>query len=363
MNQLSLFEARLSKNGVGPKSNSFYDDPHDHETDEIIIRNTYINGLPIKAEKPNYKFSSKKIKWADNNGNRKELLCSTNLSKELIIQKDIKPVVSHKKMKATKSILKIGNKSDVQSNVKQSFVKESLLNNYTMSSFKSDYKDNFMNNEMSNERDKVDFRVEPRNNIRDTRNDKPNDRVSNDRVSNDRVSNDRISNDRVSNDRFTNERSNDKSINRINERLSANERNDIRNELRNEIRDINGRTDKKEVTRSYSLDTRDRNVDNLKSPTNNYAYNNDIDIEKITNRYISLEKKEEDRKTNSNNNIGIIKNNIPSGLTSPNNGLNKTYTSPAYNNYNNANGSTTKLGKTQDKNTFQNNYTSNIPTE
>jgi len=47
------------------------------------------------------------LKWADsNNTSKKDLLCTCNLAKDLLNQKDIKPVDTHKKNIKTKSILK-----------------------------------------------------------------------------------------------------------------------------------------------------------------------------------------------------------------------------------------------------------------
>jgi hypothetical protein len=115
-----MFESRLSKVGQGPRSNNWNEmTPLSNDCDEIVIRNTYLNGLTAKTiQSQNIALmqsmdrtslslgKSRKILWSDNNLQRKDLLCSTNLNKELIYQKEIKPIVSHKKMKPTKSILK-----------------------------------------------------------------------------------------------------------------------------------------------------------------------------------------------------------------------------------------------------------------
>jgi hypothetical protein len=114
LNQLSMFETRLSKAGAGPKSNTWQDhNPDGNDPDELLIRNTYLNGLVQKNEgkkadlgKP-YSFYSRKLQWADNNNAyRKDLLCTTNFNKDLVTQKEIKPMMNHKKMKPSKSILK-----------------------------------------------------------------------------------------------------------------------------------------------------------------------------------------------------------------------------------------------------------------
>lgn len=130
-----MFEGRLSKVGLGPKSNSFKELSMENEQEERIIHNTFLNGLTAfksdnninninndsiynkykddinsyinekKSRNPNN--NSRRICWADNNNiNRKDLLCSTNHSKDLFYQKDIKPVLNHRKGKPIKPILK-----------------------------------------------------------------------------------------------------------------------------------------------------------------------------------------------------------------------------------------------------------------
>jgi hypothetical protein len=109
MNQLSMFESRLSKQGQGPKSNS-WDEKNYMDIDELLVQNTYLNGLPVKQENRvnrSISFNTKKIQWADNNNlYRRDLLCSVNLSRELVIQKDVRPIVSHKQLRPKKGILK-----------------------------------------------------------------------------------------------------------------------------------------------------------------------------------------------------------------------------------------------------------------
>lgn len=50
--------------------------------------------------------ASKKIKWVDNLSNKKEVLCFTNYSKDLVFIKDVKPITIHKKLKPHKSSFK-----------------------------------------------------------------------------------------------------------------------------------------------------------------------------------------------------------------------------------------------------------------
>ena len=111
-----MFETRLSKVGMGPKTNSFNELSTENDMEEKLIHNTYLNGLNLKAdnksnldiERKISSISSKRIVWADNNNfNRKDLLCNTNFAKDLFYQKDIKPVLNHKKAKPIKPILKI----------------------------------------------------------------------------------------------------------------------------------------------------------------------------------------------------------------------------------------------------------------
>jgi hypothetical protein len=110
LNQLSFYESRLSKLGVGPRTTTWQDTGTDSDPDELLMRNTYLNGLAQKNEKKEnlskpYVYTGKKVVWTDNSINRNPL-CSTNLGRELIYMKDIKPVMSHKKMKPVKSCLK-----------------------------------------------------------------------------------------------------------------------------------------------------------------------------------------------------------------------------------------------------------------
>jgi hypothetical protein len=150
MSQLSLFETRLSKAGQGPKSNNFYDEPGDIEIDELLLRNTYLNGLPNKQERRidrSISYNSRKLQWADNNNYaRKDLLCTLSLNKDLMVQKDIKPVISHKKLKPNKSILKRSNSVDVMRKHTPSGM-ENFVNNYIN---KNKEKDNSFSNTITN---------------------------------------------------------------------------------------------------------------------------------------------------------------------------------------------------------------------
>jgi len=114
LNQLFLFETRLNKSGMGPKTSTFTEISNENDVDEVLLRNTYLNGLenkiPIRPYTSDNKLGgskSKKIVWADkNDNNRKDLLCNINPQKELYLIKDIKPMLNHKKMIPSRSSMK-----------------------------------------------------------------------------------------------------------------------------------------------------------------------------------------------------------------------------------------------------------------
>ncbi len=67
------------------------------------------------------------MRWSDNNSNyRKDLLCSYNLSKDLLNQKEIKPVTTHKKLKPKKSCLKTINPSSIAQETDKSMNKSKI---------------------------------------------------------------------------------------------------------------------------------------------------------------------------------------------------------------------------------------------
>lgn len=120
LNQLFLFEARLGKTGLGAKSATFSEISNENDHEEILLRNTYLNGLESKSTNirpltANAQLKSesnfKKILWADkNDNNRKDLLCNINPNRELYFIKEIKPVLNHKRMLPMKSSFKNKNK-------------------------------------------------------------------------------------------------------------------------------------------------------------------------------------------------------------------------------------------------------------
>lgn len=117
LNQLFLFETRLNKSGQGPKTSTFTEISNENDIDEVLLRNTYLNGLENKVQNPNanrpytsdnkLSIKSKKINWADkSDNNRRDLLCNINPQKELYFIKDIKPIMNHKKMMPSRSCMK-----------------------------------------------------------------------------------------------------------------------------------------------------------------------------------------------------------------------------------------------------------------
>ena len=45
-----MFETRLSKVGMGPKTNSFNELSTENDMEEKLIHNTYLNGLNLKTD-------------------------------------------------------------------------------------------------------------------------------------------------------------------------------------------------------------------------------------------------------------------------------------------------------------------------
>ncbi len=112
-----MYEARLSKLGVGPKSNDWNGklliilDINGNDPDEMMMRNTYLNGLQGKSNNDSrsersFFGSSKKVNWNDINSGKKDALIQTTFHVDLFIQKELKPVLTHKKLRPSKSIIK-----------------------------------------------------------------------------------------------------------------------------------------------------------------------------------------------------------------------------------------------------------------
>jgi hypothetical protein len=138
LNQLSLYETRMQKGGLRMSSNFEEECFND---DEVLVRNTFLNGLPSKSLKKDKPIPAlRRLQWADGNKNKKYLLCSYN-NKEMN-QKDIKPIVSIKSMKAVKSCLKVGGvskgsfvKVDLTSSIVKDSTNNSFINEIKSSSF------------------------------------------------------------------------------------------------------------------------------------------------------------------------------------------------------------------------------------
>lgn len=104
-----------------------------NDPDEIMLRNTYLNGLQgklnfdVKTERSLYGLS-KKVNWTDSNTGKKEALIATNFKVDLYFQKDVKGVTSHKKLRPSKSIIKgRSNSVDVR---RSNIIGNQQMNNY-----------------------------------------------------------------------------------------------------------------------------------------------------------------------------------------------------------------------------------------
>ena len=125
LNQLSSFEVRLTKAGIGPKSTSWNDVGtglmSDIDNEELLIRNTYINCLTntsiddLLAYKNGTmkKYTGRKLIWTDQTG--RNPLVQQNNKKDLLLQnpKEIKIMQNHRMMKPMKSAIK-GSKLNVE---------------------------------------------------------------------------------------------------------------------------------------------------------------------------------------------------------------------------------------------------------
>lgn len=129
-NQISNFETRLTKYGVGPKSNCWSDVGtgmvSDIDNEEVVIRNTYLNGSvitnndiiyninneyknPYTGNYYNNNFNKTKIKWSDHTKLKAIAIEEDIKDLYLINPKYIKPITVHKFKKPLKSCLKSSN--------------------------------------------------------------------------------------------------------------------------------------------------------------------------------------------------------------------------------------------------------------
>ena len=114
LNQIILFENRLTKKGEGIKSIPWTEE-NLPDPEEKLLRNTYVNSLPTNAsmipkEMINVK-ERKHIAWADSNPYKKGVLCHINAAKDLIFQRDVKPVTAHRRLRPSRSCMKNRSKS------------------------------------------------------------------------------------------------------------------------------------------------------------------------------------------------------------------------------------------------------------
>ena len=114
MEQLKNFERRMIKRGEGIINIPWSED-NLNSSDEKLMRNTYVNGLKNDVNNakiiPSDLKKKKHIGWADCSNIKKCSLEIVNLNKDLFFKKDIKNIVSHIKMKPSKSCVK-GNKKN-----------------------------------------------------------------------------------------------------------------------------------------------------------------------------------------------------------------------------------------------------------
>lgn len=120
-NQLSNYETRLTKAGLGPKSNSWSEVGtgylHDIDNEEVMIRNTYLNGVVSASAEDFFSFKSgqnkknylNRLLWQDQTDKR--VLINPSFKKDLFLMtpKEIRPVINHHKMEPVKSCIKGSN--------------------------------------------------------------------------------------------------------------------------------------------------------------------------------------------------------------------------------------------------------------
>ena len=115
--QLSQFETRLgiNKNPQNNNKNYTWGDEQISDEDEMLMRNTYINGLNINEITkmvPMKKSSSKKkirgkVGWADDRTyGRSGCLITENPQRDLVAQRNIMPVTSHMRLRPSRSCMK-----------------------------------------------------------------------------------------------------------------------------------------------------------------------------------------------------------------------------------------------------------------
>ena len=116
LSQLNAYEDRLFKIGQGPNSNSWNEistgNMNDIDNEEVLIRNTFVNSTTVSSLdnfiKSN-KSTLRKVVWSDQTDRRSLIMVSNR--KDLLVQKDIKPIIMNKKMLPGKGCLKTTKKS------------------------------------------------------------------------------------------------------------------------------------------------------------------------------------------------------------------------------------------------------------
>ncbi len=120
LSQLNEFEIRMNKFSKIKKSINWNEEQNNRDVDESIMRNTYVNTLPIKKNNnnnteiktDNENRTNCKIIWKDKNTNNINHLVTINLEKDLFYKKNINPIRNHILMKPKKSCMKNNNKNN-----------------------------------------------------------------------------------------------------------------------------------------------------------------------------------------------------------------------------------------------------------
>ena len=103
LSQLNEFEIRINKFSKIKKSINWNEEQNNRDFDESIMRNTYINTLPIKKNinnNTNIKTENENKKklgiiWKDKNNNNINDLVTINFEKDLFYKKNINPIRNH----------------------------------------------------------------------------------------------------------------------------------------------------------------------------------------------------------------------------------------------------------------------------
>ena len=120
LSQLNEFEIRINKFSKIKKSINWNEEQNNRDFDESIMRNTYINTLPIKKNinnNTNIKTENENKKklgiiWKDKNNNNINDLVTINFEKDLFYKKNINPIRNHILMKPKKSCMKKSNNNN-----------------------------------------------------------------------------------------------------------------------------------------------------------------------------------------------------------------------------------------------------------